>query len=76
MFSQSETYQLKCNKYPLKYIGQTGRTFRIKYREHTHDTKTNKQNSKYDQQHSTQDIYTAQSTMHWKYSTLKGKDNY
>jgi hypothetical protein len=26
-YNQSDVYQLKCNGCPLKYIGQTGRTF-------------------------------------------------
>jgi hypothetical protein len=47
MYNQSGIYQLKCNDCPLKYIGQTGRTFKTRYNEHVHAIKTNKQNSKY-----------------------------
>jgi hypothetical protein len=31
----------------MKYIGQTGRTFRTPYKEHTNTIRTNKQNSKF-----------------------------
>jgi hypothetical protein len=31
----------------MKYVGQTGRTFRTRYREHIQDIKYNKNNSKY-----------------------------
>jgi hypothetical protein len=32
---------------PLKYIGQTGRIFNIRYREHIHEVRTNNSNSGY-----------------------------
>jgi hypothetical protein len=31
---------------PLKYIGQTGRTLNIRYREHIHDIRSNNSNSR------------------------------
>jgi hypothetical protein len=31
MYNQCGVYQLKCNDCPLKYIGQTGRTFKTRY---------------------------------------------
>jgi hypothetical protein len=49
--SQSGVYQLQCGEFPLKYsyIGQTGRTFRLRYREDINAIRTNKQNSKFAQ---------------------------
>jgi hypothetical protein len=32
---------------PLKYVGQTGRTFKTRYKEHIHDIKSNNSNSGY-----------------------------
>ena len=32
---------------PLKYVGQTGRTFKTKYKEPIHDIKSNNSNSRY-----------------------------
>jgi hypothetical protein len=46
-YNQSGIYQLKCNTCPLKYIGQTGRTFKSRYNEHIYAIKRNKPNSKY-----------------------------
>jgi hypothetical protein len=42
-------YQLKCNKCLLRYIGQTGRTFKDQYREYIQAVRTNKHTSKYAQ---------------------------
>jgi hypothetical protein len=36
-YSRSGIYQMKCMDCPLKYIGQTGRTFNTRYKEHIHD---------------------------------------
>jgi hypothetical protein len=33
-YNHSGIYELKCNNCQLKYIGQTGRNFRTRYREH------------------------------------------
>jgi hypothetical protein len=33
--------QLKCNECPLKYSGQTGHTFKVRYKEHIQAIKTN-----------------------------------
>jgi hypothetical protein len=38
-------YQLNCGDCELKYIGQTGRTFHTKYKEHIREIKTNGQKS-------------------------------
>jgi hypothetical protein len=32
---------------PLKYVGQTGRTFNKRYKEHVHDIRTNNSNTEY-----------------------------
>jgi hypothetical protein len=40
---------MKCNSCQLKYIGQTGRSFRIRYKEHIHAIRYNKTTSKYAQ---------------------------
>jgi hypothetical protein len=49
IYNQSGIYQIQCGECPLKYIGQTGRTFRVRYKEHINAIKTNKQNSKFSQ---------------------------
>jgi hypothetical protein len=46
-YSLSGVYQLTCGECPLKYIGQTGRTFRKRYNEHIREIKTNGQKSKF-----------------------------
>jgi hypothetical protein len=38
-------YQLQCADCPLKYMGQTGRTFKIRFREHIIGIKNNGLNS-------------------------------
>jgi hypothetical protein len=43
-YNNSGVYQLKCNESPLKYIGQTGRTFKTRYKKHIQGIKTNEQN--------------------------------
>jgi hypothetical protein len=32
---------MKCMDYPLKYVGQTGRTFNTRYKEYIHDIRSN-----------------------------------
>jgi hypothetical protein len=49
IYNQSGIYQIQCGEYPLKYIRQTGRTFRVRYKEHINAIRTNKQNSKFAQ---------------------------
>jgi hypothetical protein len=39
----SGIYQLQCGECPLKYIGQTERTFKARCREHINTIKANKQ---------------------------------
>jgi hypothetical protein len=42
-------YQMRCKVCDLKYVGQTGRTFRTRYKEHIRGIKTNGQKSKFGQ---------------------------
>jgi hypothetical protein len=46
-YNNSGIYQMKCLDCPLKYTGQTGRTFSIRYKEHNHAIKNNHSNSGY-----------------------------
>jgi hypothetical protein len=48
-YSQSGVYEIKCNSCSLKYIRQTGRNFRTRFKEHIHAIRTNKTTSKYAQ---------------------------
>jgi hypothetical protein len=45
----SGLYQMACKDCPLKYIGQMGRTFRTRYKEHIRTIKRNGQSSKFTQ---------------------------
>jgi hypothetical protein len=38
---------MKCIDCPLKYVGQTGRTFNTRYKEHIHDIRSNNSNTGY-----------------------------
>jgi hypothetical protein len=38
---------MKCIDCPLKYVGQTGRTFNKRYKEHVHDIRSNNSNTGY-----------------------------
>jgi hypothetical protein len=49
IYNKNGVYQLKCNECPMKYLGQTGRTFRARFKEHIQDIKNNKSNSKFEQ---------------------------
>jgi hypothetical protein len=49
IYQKCGVYQLKCNECPLRYIGQTGRTFKDRYKEHIQAIRTNKHTSKYAQ---------------------------
>jgi ribosomal protein S25 len=49
IYNRSGIYELKCEGCQLKYIGQTGRNFKTRYREHIHAIRTNKPNSRYAQ---------------------------
>jgi hypothetical protein len=41
-FDQSEIYKLKCSSCPKTYIGQTGRSFKTRYKEHIQDIRNNR----------------------------------
>jgi hypothetical protein len=43
----SGVYQMRCMDCPLKYIGQTGRTFKTRYKEHIQLISNNNSNSGY-----------------------------
>jgi hypothetical protein len=38
---------MKCMDCPLKHVGQTGRTFSTRYKEHIHDIRSNNSNTGY-----------------------------
>jgi hypothetical protein len=46
-YNLSGVCQLKWNECPLRYIGQTGRSFGVRYKEHTQAIRTDRQNSHY-----------------------------
>jgi hypothetical protein len=46
-YEKSGVYQMQCTSCPLKYIGQMGRSFNIRYREHLQDIKNINGNSVY-----------------------------
>jgi hypothetical protein len=46
-YEKSGVYQMKCMDCPLKYIGQTGRTFKTRYKEHIQAIRNNNGNSGY-----------------------------
>jgi hypothetical protein len=48
-YKQSDVYQLKCLDCYKNYIGQTGRNFKQRYREHINDIRQNKEKSGYSQ---------------------------
>jgi hypothetical protein len=49
IYSLNGVYQMICKDCPLKYIGQTGHTFRTRYKERIREIKTNGQSSKFAQ---------------------------
>jgi hypothetical protein len=42
LYEDSVFYELKCQNCPGRYIGQTGRKFKTRYKEHIQDIKNNK----------------------------------
>jgi hypothetical protein len=48
-YNLSGIYHLQCADCPLKYVGQTGRTFKTRFKEHIRDLKNGGQNSKFAQ---------------------------
>lgn len=49
MYNLSGVYQVQCNECPPRYIGQSGRTFKARFKEHVGDTKNNGLYSKFAQ---------------------------
>jgi hypothetical protein len=45
----SGVYQMKYKDFPLRFVGQTGRTLRTRYNEHTREFRINGQSSKFAQ---------------------------
>jgi hypothetical protein len=46
-YNNSGIHQMKCLNYPLKYVGQTGRSFRVRYKEDIHAIRSSSGNSEY-----------------------------
>jgi hypothetical protein len=46
-YDTSGVYRMKCLDCPLRYIGQTGRTFKTRYKEHIQAIRNNNGNSEY-----------------------------
>jgi hypothetical protein len=40
IYNLSGVYQLQCADCPLRYVGQIGRTFKVRFKEHIRDIKT------------------------------------
>jgi hypothetical protein len=49
-YNRSDIYQIKCLEFSLNYIGQTGRTFSIRYKEHIYAIRNDNSNSGYSNQ--------------------------
>jgi hypothetical protein len=49
VYNLSGVYQMICKDFPLKYVGQMGRTFRARCNEHIREIQTNIKTSKYAQ---------------------------
>jgi hypothetical protein len=47
MFLKCGIYQIKYLDCPLRYVGETGRTFKTRYKEHIQATRNNNSNSGY-----------------------------
>jgi hypothetical protein len=62
---------MNCKDCELKYIGQTGRNFRTRDKEHIHVIRTNNPNSKYaqrilDTQHTYRNIHETMDILHFE----------
>ena len=71
----SGVYQLTCPDCKMKYVGQTGRSFRIRFSEHFRDFKYAHNKSKFAQHllKNTHSIGPIENIMRMLYSTKKGK---
>ncbi|PNF35966.1 hypothetical protein B7P43_G03548 [Cryptotermes secundus] len=68
-------YQMTCKDCDLKYVGQTGRNFRKRYKEHIREIKTNGQKSKFAQHilDTTHNYHTIDKAMEILHIEKKGK---
>jgi hypothetical protein len=74
-FDRSSKHQLTCPEYKMKYTGQTGRPFKVRFQEHLRDYKYNTNKSKFtqhliDNRHA---IGTMEDVMEVVHVTKKGK---
>jgi hypothetical protein len=46
-YNESGVYQLKCQSCPIVYIGQTGRNFKTRFKEHVLDIKNNRSKTRF-----------------------------
>jgi hypothetical protein len=74
-FDRSDIYQLTCPECKMKYTGQTGRPFKVRFQEHLRDYKCNTNKSKFaqhiiDNRHA---IGTVEDMMEVVHVTKKGK---
>jgi hypothetical protein len=74
-YDKSGIHQLKCPTCNMKYIGQTGRSFKTRFQEHLRDFKYNNQKSKFaqhllDKEHSMDKMENSMDIIH---ITSKGK---
>ena len=68
-YDKAGVYQLKCPTCDMKYIGQTGRSFKTRFREHLRDFKYNNWKSKFaqhllDRQHSMDEMENIMDVIH------------
>lgn len=61
IYNQIRVYQLQCEECSLKYVRETGCTFKVQYRKHIQAIKTNRSQNM-SNIYSTQDTHMAQST--------------
>jgi hypothetical protein len=75
VYNLSGVYQMECKGCPLKYVGQTGRTFRTRYSEHIREIQTNGKNSNYAQHihDTTHDYVTMEKTVKILHVERKGQ---
>jgi hypothetical protein len=57
---------MNCNECPLEYIGQTGRSFRTRYKEHIQAIRCNVRNSRLDTQHTYSTIENTRDMLHFE----------
>jgi hypothetical protein len=75
IYNLNGVYHMACKECPFDYIGQTGHTFRTRYKEHIREMKTNGHRSKFDQHilDTAHNHDTIEQTMEIPYIERKGK---